>query len=118
MAIKIKAGTYFTLPVIIEDDNFAMISAVEFVFTQTENGETLKSAYWSRDGESKDARQDGTSNTLLITFTRDDSYLFKQNATFCMDTRIHYEDSPDNPFTKIIYLTMNKTLFKSGEEVT
>ena len=118
MAVKIKAGTYFTLPVIIEDDNFAMISAVEFVFTQSENGDTLKSAYWSRDGENKDARQDGTSNTILITFTRDDSYLFKQNAVFYMDTRIHYYDSPDNPFTKIIYLTMNKTLFKSGEEVT
>ena len=118
MAVKIKAGTTFSLPVIIEDDNFAMISGIEFVFTQSENGDTLKSAYWSRDNESRAARQDGSSNTVLVDFTRDDSYLFKQNAVFYMDTRIHYYDSPNNPVTKIVPLTMNSTLFKSGEEVS
>lgn len=117
MAVKIKAGTNFALPVIIEDDNFAMISSIEFVFTQTENGDTLKSALWSRDGESRDASQDGTSNTILVNFSMADTYLFKQNAVFYMDTRIHYTDSVDNPFTRIVPLTMNKTLFKSGEEI-
>ena len=118
MAVKIKAGTNFSLPVIIEDANFADISGIEFVFTQTENGDTIKSAYWSRDGESRSCSQDGTSNTILVDFTMADTYNFKQNAVFYMDTRIHYYESPENPFTKIIPLTMNKTLFKSGEAVT
>lgn len=118
MAVQIKAGTRFSLPVIIDDPDFAMISAIEFVFTQKENGETLKSAYWSRDGESRDAAQDGTTNTIIVSFSREDSYLFKQGAVYYMDTRIHYDDSPDNPFTRIIPITMYKTLFKAGEEVT
>lgn len=118
MAVKIKAGTNFVLPVIIEDNNFAMISAIEFVFTQTEGGDTLKSAYWSREGESRDAMQDGSSNTILVQFSMADTYRFKQNGQFCMDTRIHYYDSENNPYTSIVYLTMNKTLFKSGEEIS
>ena len=119
MAIKIKAGTAFQLPVIIEDDDFAMIDAIEFVFTQKQKGgDTLKSAYWSRDGESRDASLREDANTILVNFSREDSYLFKQGAVYFMDTRIHYEDTEDNPFTRIIPLTMNMTLFKQGEEVT
>lgn len=118
MAVRIKAGTNFVLPVIIEDNNFAMISAIEFVFTQTEGGDTLKSAYWTRDGDSRDARQDGTTNTILVQFSMADTYLFGQNKQFFMDTRIHYYDSEDNPFTRIIPLTMSNTLFKSGEVVS
>lgn len=117
MAVRIKAGTNFQLPVIIEDPDFNKISAIEFVFTQTENGDTLKSAYWSKDGESRSCSKTG-ANTILVQFTMADTYLFGQNKQFCMDTRIHYQNSEDNPYTKIVYLTMNNTLFKEGEVVS
>ena len=117
MSVKIKAGTNFVLPVTIEDNNFGNISAIEFLFKQNTSGGTLKTAYWSAEGESRDASRKEGENTILVHFSRADTYLFKQNAPFMMDTRIHYNESEDNPYTKIITLTMNETLFGDGEEV-
>jgi len=117
MSIKIKAGTHFILPVTIEDPAFEDISAIEFLFKQNKSGETLKTAYWSAEGECRDAQRKEGENTILVSFSRDDSYLFRQNATFYLDTRIHYNESETNPYTKIVALTMNETLFSPGEEV-
>lgn len=118
MAIKIKAGTTFVLPVEIQDSKFSLISAIEFLFKQTENGETLKTAYWSRDGESRDAQLVEGENIIVVSFSREDSYLFQQNEMFFMDTRIHYTDSITNPYTPIVRVRMNQTLFVDGEEVS
>lgn len=117
MAVKIKAGTRFMLPVQIEDDAFASISAIEFLFKQNKNGKTLKTAYWSAEGTSRDAQKKSGENMILVSFSRADTYLFRQNVPFYMDTRIHYSDSDDNPPTKVITLMMNETLFADGEEV-
>ena len=117
MAIKIKAGTVFVLPVEIEDPNFEHISGIEFIFKQEQGGETLKTAYWSRDGESRDCQKKDEENVILVTFSREDSYKFVQDDMFQLDTRIHYENSITNPPTNIIRLRMNATLFESGEEV-
>ena len=118
MSIKIKAGTNFILPVTIDDPNFANISSIEFLFKQTENGETIKSAYWSKDGTSRDASQKGSENVILVSFPIEDSYLFQQDEMFFLDTRIHYDGSEQNPYTPIIRLRMRSTLFAIGEEVT
>lgn len=119
MAVKIKAGTNFILPVEIHDPNFANISAIEFLFTQDMKGNALKTAYWSRDGQSRDAaKSNDKANTVLVSFAREDTYKFKENATFYMDTRIHYTDSNTNPYTKIVSMQMSETLFADGEEVT
>lgn len=117
MAVKIKAGTRFSLPVIIEDDNFSHISAIEFLFTQTENGDTIKTAYWSRNGVSRDCGYNALTNEFTVDFSVADTYLFTQGRPFFLDTRIHYDNSDDNPYTRIISMTMDKTLFKEGEEV-
>ena len=117
MAIKIKAGTVFVLPVEIDDPNFDHISGIEFIFKQELGGETLKTAYWSRDGESRDCSQKDDSNVILVMFSREDSYQFLQDDMFQLDTRIHYENAVTNPPTNIIRLRMNSTLFASGEEV-
>lgn len=117
MAIKIKAGTNFVLPITFEDANFGDISVIEFLFKQDKNGDTLKTAYWSADGSSRDAQRKEGENIILINFSRDDSYLFRQNAQFFMDTRIHYNESPTNPYTRIVPIMMNETLFRKGEEV-
>jgi hypothetical protein len=117
MSVKIKAGTNFQLPVVFEGISLSDVASIEFIFTQTMTGDTIKSAIWVNEGASRDAiQQDG--RTILVNFSRDDSYLFKENATFYMDTRIHYSGSDTNPYTKIIGLQMNETLFKAGEEVT
>ena len=118
MSLKIKAGTNFVLPVEIEDRDFDNISAIEFLFKQSLKGDTLKTAYWSANGESRDAARKSGEKTILVSFSRTDSYLFQQNKPFYMDTRIHYSGSETNPYTKIITLTMNETLFAEGEEVT
>ena len=117
MSVKIKAGTNFVLPVEIEDSNFNSISAIEFLFKQTMTGEALKTAYWSANGQSRDASQKPGERTILVSFSREDSYKFAQNKVFFMDTRIHYEGSVENPFTKVISLNMSETLFAEGEEV-
>lgn len=117
MSVKIKAGTCFVLPVTIVDSHFEDIESVEFIFTQSENGETIKSALWSKNGECRDAERVAGENKILVLFTREDSYLFRQNDMFFLDTRIHYTDAMTNPYTQIRRIRMNKTLFKSGEEV-
>ena len=118
MALKIKAGTNLSLPLDIIDDKFNSISAIEFLFKQTENGETLKTAYWSRDGESRDAMLITGTQKVTVRFSREDTYLFRQNENFFIDTRIHYDDTDENPYTPILQLRMNPTLFAEGEEVT
>ena len=117
MAIKIKAGTVFMLPVEIDDPDFDHISGIEFIFKQEQGGETLKTAYWSRDGESRDAEKKDAENVIMVLFSREDSYKFAQDDMFQLDTRIHYENTITNPYTNIIRLRMNATLFESGEEV-
>lgn len=118
MSIKIKAGTCFNLPVEIQDSNFENIEAVEFMLKQSENGDPVKTAYWSKNGESRDAERISGENVILINFSRDDSYLFRQNDMFFLDTRIHYINSDTNPYTPIVRVRLRNTLFKSGEEAS
>ena len=59
----------------------------------------------------------GNENVILILFSRDDTYLFRQNEMFFLDTRIHYSGAITNPYTPIVQLRMNRTLFAQGEEV-
>ena len=117
MSGKIKAGTKVAVPITINDDDFDSISAIEFLFAQSKNGEALKTAYWSREGESRDCFLIEGTYDIGVIFTRDNTYLFRQNAPFFLDTRIHYSDSEYNPETPIVQLTMNQTLFAKGEEV-
>ena len=118
MSIKIKAGTCFVLAVEIDDSNFSAIDHIEFLFKQEEKGETLKSAYWSANGVSRDCQRQDNTQLILVAFSRADTYLFRQNEVFFMDTRIHYQDADTNPYTNIVRLFMRETLFAEGEEVT
>ncbi len=117
MSIKIKAGTTFVLPVEFDDPNFEHIEAVEFIFKQDEGGETLKTAYWSKSGEARDAELVEGTTTIVVTFRRDETYEFMQNELFQLDTRIHYENAVTNPYTNILRVRMSNTLFERGEEV-
>lgn len=121
--VSFKAGTSFSIPVKINDDNFALIDAIEFMFKQDEDddeGAVLKTAYWSEATQNDcDKVVDGQGNvTFLIRFHRADTYLFDQNENFYMDTRIHYAGAEENPPTNIVRLRMTNTLFESGEEAS
>ena len=118
MAAKTKAGTCFALPLEIEDSDFDRIEAIEFVFKQNENGEALKTAYFSRDGACKSCMKGEGEHEILVEITREESYLFRQDEEYIMDCRIHYEDSDYNPYTKPVKFFMDKTCFRRGEEVS
>lgn len=123
MAARIKAGLTFALQALLEDENAAQIEAVEFMFKQEEDSTApvLKTAYWSRDGASRDcelAEETETELTIHVHFSRADTYLFEQGEPFFMDTRVHYEGVGGNPYTPIVRLRMGNSLFGSGEEAT
>jgi len=118
MATYLKTGLTLSLPIEIIDDNFDTISAIEFVFTQTENGEALKTAYFSRDDDCRDAMLVEGTQIINIKFSREDTYLFQQDEEFFCDTRITRYGTDENPVTPILRLRMNRSLFKSGVEVT
>jgi len=118
MSVKFKAGTVFVLPLEFEDDNFDSIEAIEILIKQAETGDTLKSAYWSRDGESRDAVLVDGKHIILVHFSREDSYLFQQEEMFIVDTRIHYYGTDINPYTPLVRVRMSQTLFANGEEVS
>lgn len=119
--VTVKAGTAFSFPVEIEDENFDLIEKIEFMFKQEEDddeGEALKTALWSRDGESRDCEKVENENVIKVSFSRADTYRFEQNEFFFMDTRITYAGATENPATNIVKLKMANTLFENGEEAT
>ena len=117
MSVKIKAGTCFVLPVTIEDDYLEEIEAIEFLLKQIDTGGTIKTAYWSKEGQCRDAERISGENTFIISFSMEDSYLFQQDEMFYLDTRIHHQNSNTNPFTNIVRVRLHCTLFAPGEEV-
>ena len=97
------------------------VSSIEFLFKQTrdKSATAIKTALWKPDGSgSAVTAEDG--KTILIPWTRTDTYKFLEGTWFYLHARIHYTDSADdnNPEVKIKELRMDHTLFKSGEEVT
>lgn len=121
MSFKIKAGMTFSLPVEIDDEDFENIAGIEFIFKQEaddDEANALKTAYWSKDGLSRNCAKVDGQQTILVRFSRADTYLFEQGEDFFMDTRIHYEDTDENPFTNIVRLRMENSLFEQGEEAT
>ena len=119
MSSKLKPGTTVLLPVKIDDPDFEHIAAIEFIFKQnaTSCGEAIKTAYWTPDGTCLNAQRKRGERVILVRFTREETYKFKRNATFYMDTRIRYQDAETNPITTPVALQMRDTLFEPGEEV-
>ncbi len=109
-----KQGTYNHLKVVFDGVDLDQISRVEFVFTQTLDGEVVKSAIYTSPNNPVPGDVLLEDGVFLVPFTREDTYLFKQGATFFMDTRIVPFGSvatSDNPPTPIVTLRMDPTLF-------
>lgn len=113
---EIKQGTRLGLSVLFEgDDEFTLddISQVEFVFKQrrSANADVIKSSVWKSDGTGDCTRVENT-NTIVVPFSRDETYAFKPDEIFYMDTRMSRSDSLDNLLTEVIEITMSATLFE------
>lgn len=115
-----KAGTNFTLPVTIKSSTipFENICGIEFLFKQAKTGKAKKTAYWSRDGNSRGCVKLPNEAKFLVEFSREDTYRFYQNEVFFLDVRIHLDGTLDNPQTNIVPIHMSETLFAEGEEVS
>ena len=89
------------------------VSRIEFVFTQTKRGSPLKTSLWTAGEETGDAIRHGEQ--LLVPWSREETYLFQEEAAFYLDTRITMAETGDNPETPIVPLRMNPTLFEKEE---
>ena len=108
-----KQGLKLLLPVTFDGVAVADISKIEFVFTQEKypSSPILKTSLFGGSGG------DVTENdgVFYVPWTVDETYAFRADAPFYMDTRITLTESPYQPPTNIVKLTMNSTLFKQED---
>ena len=111
-----KQGITFHMSVSFDGVDLDDVSQIEFVFTQTRTGAVKKSWTWISSAEGPGGLSARSGNKILVPWSREDTYLFQENAAFFMDTRITLTESSDNPETPIVPLRMNPTLFEEGTE--
>jgi len=102
------------------DTDLDQIEQIEFVFTQDnkENAPTLKSALWVNGGDNTSAVRVEGENVIEIPWSIEDTFKFKREKKFFMDTRIAVIGDDYNPITPIIELFMCPSLFKQSEVIT
>lgn len=83
------------------------VSKIEFAFSQNIGDEPLKMAEYPGKGVQLVAE-----NVIGVEWTKDETALFEAGKPFYADTRITLKDSGFQPYTPILKLTMNPTLFK------
>ena len=98
-----KRLTNFLLPVEIGMD-LDDVKSVKFKFQQY--GKTLTFEY-----PSAKAYRKGSENVVLLKWTLQDTLLFEPGRKMEMDTFITLNDSEENPWTEIVSVNMDRTLF-------
>lgn len=86
------------------------IARIEIVFAQARGLEPLKTAVYT-PGSSADAIRSG--QTLLIPWTREETYLFRADREFWIDIRPTLQDGADLEVAPVS-AEMSWTLFKEG----
>ena len=104
-----KQGLRLLLPVRFDGVSVSDISKIEFVFAQdiAINNTIRKTSLYDRSNE--DVMFD--DGIFYVPWTPDETYLFKAQSPFYMDTRITLTNSDYQPQTNIVELVMNPTLF-------
>lgn len=104
-----KQGLRLLLPVRFDGVSVSDISKIEFVFAQdiAINNTIRKTSLY--DGSNEDVMFD--DGIFYVPWTSDETYLFKAQSPFYMDTRITLTNSDYQPPTNIVELVMNPTLF-------
>ncbi len=90
------------------------VEKIEFIFKQEKDRSApiLKSAVYPDTAE-----RYGDKDLVLIPWSKEDTYLFEEDAPFYMDTRITRNDTEDQPDTPIVTLKMSPSLFEEGDVV-
>lgn len=93
------------------DEYWEDLQQIEILFRQHRPGSSAeKRVLWTPDGNAEICRR-GEGNTLLILWTRDDTYRFKENEIFWMDIRPTLKSGLDLQVDPV-QLRMAWTLFK------
>lgn len=100
------------LPVLLEGitNYWSELDRIEVVFAQSKNGKPIKEEVWKADG-SGDVTRDG--DTIYIPWTRAETALFREGASFYMDIRPTLTNG-DDLTVEPVQLTMTWTLFEEG----
>lgn len=114
---EIKLGINTTMAVRINLDASLSaddIESIEFLFKQSRGNESesLKTASYKSNGSGDVERNE---DVFYIPWTRAETYKFKPQKPFYLDTRITFVGSRDNPITPITQLMMDDSLFGEGE---
>ena len=109
-----KQGTVHHMKVYFEGLTAANIASIEFVFSQKKDGKPLKTASYTAGAAEPDVEL--VDGLFLVPWTREETYLFRRDDTFYMDTRVYMTNSDDNPQTEVVPLRMNATLFEPIDE--
>lgn len=112
-----KQGINILLPVKFKNISFTDVSKVEFIFKQDKLtcADVIKLSVYKSDGTGDAQLRDGTS-IIDIPWNSEETYLFRPNDTFYMDTKIYMNTTDKNPITPIIALRMDLTLFEQEDE--
>lgn len=90
----------------IDIDN---VEKVEFAFSQNLRSTPLKLAEFPGDDT-----VDLGNNTIGVIWTPQDTMLFESGESFYADTRITMNNSEYQPYTPIVKLKMEHTLFETA----
>ena len=110
-----KSGLTQHIGVTFDSINVSDINKVKFMFRQIKNMNGLVKKEEVYDPSDESSSVELIDEMFIVPFSLDDSYLFRQNAPFYMDTKIFLNDTEDNPETEIVELYMNQTLFRKEE---
>jgi len=110
-----KGGLNQSIGVTFDSIDASDIRKVKFIFRQVKNmnGAIKKEEEYDASDESSSVEL--IDGMFIVPFSLEDSYLFRQNTPFYMDTKIFLNDTDNNPETEIVELYMNQTLFRKEE---
>lgn len=115
----LQQGFVAHLPFEFVDLDFNRVERIEFVFKlkNTPRAEAFKTAVWY-PGQDSDLvfRSSEDENVLVVSWTREETYIVPIGSTFYFQPRIHFKDSLVEPQTPIIPIIMHGSLFAEGEE--
>ncbi len=90
------------------------VDQIEILFQQYRTYGVLKRAVWKSDHETDDCKR-GKGNTILVLWTREETYRFKEDTVFYMDIRPVLKNGLDIP-VEPVPICMTWTLFKEERD--
>jgi hypothetical protein len=107
-----KQGTNYHLKVVFDGLAVEDIREIAFGFSQTRTSPPIKTNRYSalplRPGD-----VELVDGAFLVPFSAEDTWAFKPDTAFYMDTSVTLPGTADTPQTPIVQLRMDRTLFEN-----